>query len=579
MNMKQHYFIRCMIRYGIRFIAEIFFSYILVSAMVKGNTMIGSAVDTMLKGGKVHFQSFILYLLLLTVIGFAAAFLKSFFASQFSIKVQTWYKNLAVQKLYRLEYRYFDANSSAAVINKMNSDIAEADMFLNETLPNICTDGVALVTYSVYVGRLNLKILLFMLLCYPAILYIANRIAKKVANLKKRYREKSDLITEIIQDCVNGILVLQAFGAENYFQKKLDRAADNLVENEEKRARISNTTIVIGQMFQWIPNIICTVYAYFLVRSGNLTMGSLIAFILVLGRFAEAFMSLPFSFVDAKEQMVCIGRVEKILCEPEERGGLENLGTDNETAVSFKNVDFQYKEGKTVLKDLSFIVKTGSRVAFVGESGGGKSTVFHILCGFYKITEGSYRLFGREFEEWDVQAAREKMALVSQNVFLFPSTIYENVRYGNQKASKEEIFEACKKARIHDFIMGLPEGYDTVVGERGILISGGERQRISIARAFLKNAPILLLDEPTSAVDAATETMIQEAIDKLSQNKTCITIAHRLSTIKNADKIMVLKDGKIAESGSHAELMKKRGIYAGFYGKEVFSINEKEEAV
>ena len=208
-------------------------------------------------------------------------------------------------------------------------------------------------------------------------------------------------------------------------------------------------------------------------------------------------------------------------------------------------------------------------MAFVGDSGGGKSTIFHLLCGFYSLGSGTYKLFGRDFSEWNVETAREKMALVSQNVFLFPTSIRENVRYGNLNASNEEIVEACKNARIHDFIVGLPEGYDSIAGERGVLLSGGERQRISIARAFLKNAPILLLDEPTSAVDVETETLISEALDKLSHNKTCITIAHRLSTIQNADEIAVIKDGMVAESGRHADLLQKGGVYAGIYGKEV----------
>ncbi len=566
--MKQNYFLKCMIRYSGYFFVELILSYILASAVVKGNTIIGSAVDTMLGGEDVHFQSFTGYLLILTLAGFVAAFFKSAAASGFSIKVQTRYKKLVAQKLYRLEYRYFDENGSAAVINKMNSDIAEADTLLNENLPEICTNAVALVTYAVYVGQLNTGLLLLMLLCYPIILYITNIIVKKITSLKKVFRQKSDLITEIAQDCISGILVLRSFGAEEYFQEKLNQAADDLVDNEEKRTRISNTALIIRKILQWLPNIICAVYAYFLVVSGNLSVGELMTFIIILGRFVEAFVGLPFNFVDAREHIVCIRRVENILCEKDEPCGKEKNGTDTAEAVSFSHVSFQYTEGKPVLKELSFSVPVGSSVAFAGDSGGGKSTVFHILCGFYPVLSGSYRLFGREFAEWDIEAAREKMVLVSQNVFLFPTTIYENVRYGNLNASREEIVKACQNARIHDFIMGLPEGYDTIVGERGILLSGGERQRISIARAFLKNAPLLLLDEPTSAVDVETEALIQEAVEKLSENRTCITIAHRLSTIRNVDKIMVLKDGNIVESGSHKELMEKKGVYAGMYGKE-----------
>lgn len=566
--MRKNYFVRCSLRYGVYFLAALLLSYLLARITVRGNTVIGQAVDTMLSGAKVQFQEFIGLFVILTVIGFAASFFKSVLNSKFSIKVQTTYKKLVAKKLYRLEYKYFDANGSAAVINKMNADIAEIDMLLQETLSEICTCAVELITYAVYIGTLSWKLLLVMLITYPIVLAFTNYVAKKLTSLRKVFRQKTDSITEIAQDCVSGILVLRSFGAEDYFQGKLEEATEALVENEEKRTRVSNNAIIVRKVLQWLPNIICAVYAYVLVRQGNLSVGELLAFIIILEPFVGAFVGLPFCFVDARERMVCVKRVEQILNEKDEVSGTENAGVDKDIAISFTDVSFQYVENAKVLKGVSFAVKTGSSVAFVGESGGGKSTIFHILCGFYPVMSGKYALYGRTFTDWNVEAAREKMALVSQNVFLFPTSIRENVRYGNEQATDEDIVEACKNARIHDFIMSLPEGYDTIVGERGILLSGGERQRISIARAFLKNAPILLLDEPTSAVDVETEKLIQEAIDGLSKSRTCITIAHRLSTIRNVDTIMVLKDGLIVEQGSHEELLNSDGVYAGMYGKE-----------
>ena len=268
-------------------------------------------------------------------------------------------------------------------------------------------------------------------------------------------------------------------------------------------------------------------------------------------------------------KIVCVKRIEEIFLQKNEESGIECKGIDTDIAVEFKAVSFSYTNEKDIIKDMSFKIKKNSKVAFVGESGGGKSTIFHIICGFYPIGTGKYNLLGREFSKWNIEYARENITLVSQNVFLFPSTIKDNVRYGNLNANDDDIIIACKNAQIHDFIMSLPQGYDTVVGERGILLSGGERQRISIARAFLKNAPILLLDEPTSAVDVATEQLISKAIEKLSFNRTCIIIAHRLSTIKNVDEIMVVKDGSIVEKGQHESLLGSNGVYSKIYGKEV----------
>lgn len=565
--MRGNVFLKCVLRYSPFFVLQLILAWLLAQVVVEGNTLIGAAVDMLLAGERVAYSSFLIWLLLFTAAGFGAAFFQSLAASKFSIKVQTRYKTLVARKLYRLEYRYFDENGSAAVINKMNSDIAEADMLLGDNLPFICSDAVAAVTYAVYVGSLNLSLLLVMLLCYPAVLYVTNVVVKKLVSLKKVFRQKSDRITEIAQDCMSGILVLRSFGAEDYFGEKLAQAADELVENEERRTRTSNNGILIRRILGWLPNIICAVYAYVLVSRGAISIGGLMAFLLVLGRFVESFVGLPFDLVEAREHLVCIGRVEQILQEREETGGTAVTGLQG-PAIAFEQVSFQYTEGSPVLQKLSFQVPVGSSVAFVGDSGGGKSTVFHLLCGFYAPDSGSYRLFGRDFREWDLAAARERIALVSQNVFLFPDTIRANVAYADRGADDRAVEEACKNAGIHDFIMGLPEQYETEVGERGILLSGGERQRISIARAFLKDAPLLLMDEPTSAVDVQTEELIQAAMERLSQNRTCITIAHRLSTVRGADRIFVLKDGAIAESGSHEELMERGGVYAGMYGRE-----------
>ena len=216
---------------------------------------------------------------------------------------------------------------------------------------------------------------------------------------------------------------------------------------------------------------------------------------------------------------------------------------------------------------MSFSVKAGEQIAFVGGSGEGKTTIFKLLCGFYEKNNGQYRLFGHFFENWNLEAARNCFSVVSQNVFLFPETIKQNVACGKENATDEEIIEACKNANIHNFIMSLPEGYGTLVGERGVRLSGGQRQRISIARAFLKDAPILLLDEPTSSVDIDAERKIQDAIERISTGKTVIIIAHRLSTVKNAKRIYVVKEGKIVEMGNHEELLERDGIYADMYIK------------
>lgn len=565
--MQEKTFIRCMRKYSWLLVVEAVLALIGSYVMVQGNEKISAVIDEMLAGREILFESFVGQFVLFVVIGTAAAFLQRLAASKYAVKVCTEYKDLIAQKLYRAEYKYLNSNHSAVLLNKVIGDLSEITNLLETIVPEMLGSLIALVTYAVYIGRLNLGLLFTILVSYPLIFKIANVLTKRIRGLQATYRQKADAMTEITQDAVSGILVLRSFGIEAVFQNKMHTAAEELVENEERRTRISNTAIVIRKLVQWIPNIISAVYAVYLVSRGVVSLGGLVAFILILNKFVDAFLALPFCMVDASAGMVCVKRVEEILNAPEEQSTGEVSVPVSDTAICFREVDFAYEEGKQVLEQLSFTVKKGENVSFVGASGGGKSTIFHIICGFYPKTGGQYQLFGRDIEEWNLEALRKQIALVSQNVFLFPKSIGENVAYGKPGASQEEIVEACKKAEIHDFIMTLPQGYETIVGERGAMLSGGQKQRVSIARAILKDAPILLLDEPTSALDVETESNIQNAINAVKSGKTCITIAHRLSTIENADRIMVLKQGRIVESGTQEALLALGQEYAGMYGE------------
>lgn len=553
--MRKNVFLKNMRHYWYMPLCGILLTSLLNFAVVRGNEVIREVIDRMLAGQEIVFGSFLGEFAVLTILGFAAAFVASAVNGKYGVLVSTRYRRQVARKLYRMEYQYFDGHHSASVINKVNADLNEAERFLNETLVMLMTDAVAVVVYANYVRQLNASLFVLVLVCYPLVLWIAGKLVKKIHSLTMTYREKSDTITGIAQDVLNGILIVRSFGLEDYFQDKMHAATLDLVDNEEKRAKITNTAVLIRKLIQWIPNILCAVYAMVLVMKGSLSIGGLLSFILVLGKLVEAFMGLPFNMVDAAGSIVSIQRVEEILREREEPSGSGETPLDEEVVLAFDNLTFGYSDAQTVLEHAEFEVHRGENVAFVGESGGGKSTIFHLLCGFYRAQKGAYRLYGRDFAEWNTDKAREQFALVSQNVFLFPATIEENVRYGRWDATEEEIVFACKEAEIHDFIMSLPMKYQTVVGERGAMLSGGQRQRIAIARAILKDAPILLLDEPTSAIDEGTEKEIQRAIARVSAGRTCLTIAHRLSTIRDADWIFEVKNKRIEEAGTYEQYM------------------------
>lgn len=573
MKRQKHYFLRAMIKYACFLLGGTVCACLLHLAVVRGNSVISQVIDDMLGGKEVVLKAFAAEFIVLVLAGFVLAFIKQYLFGVYCVKVLGAYRKRVVEKLYRVEYTYLKNENSATVINKLNADMAEAENLLSYGVPQIIMGVAGVVIYSDYVGSLNRGLLLLMLVTYPLVFWIAAKLVKKMTALTGTYRAKSDVMTGIAQDVLSGILVLRSFGLEEHFGQRMHEAAADLVDNEEKRTRVTNTAMLVRKMVQWMPNIICAVYSVVLVGRGALSIGGLLAFVVTLGRLVDAFVGVPFNFVEITGSIVCIRRIEEILNTPDEAGGTWTEGeNDTDVIISLQDICFGYTQETQILNGFDLCVRAGENIALVGESGGGKSTVFHLLCAFYRAQSGSYRLYGREIGAWDIQAARERLALVSQNVFLFPTTIEENIAYGNRAASHEELVEACKKAQIHDFIMTLPQGYQTLVGERGAMLSGGQKQRISIARAILKNAPVLLLDEPTSAVDVETEELIQKALSNVMKGRTCITIAHRLSTVQNADCIYVVSGGKIAEHGTHAALLAANGVYAKLYKRSVMEV-------
>ena len=384
--------------------------------------------------------------------------------------------------------------------------------------------------------------------------------------------------TQIAYDAIQGIAIGKSYNLYHVMCAHINAAIDKIADHGCKSTRISSMGWLLKGVITTIPVVVCYFFALFEVISNRISVGELLAFTILLSRVNRPLGNVMFCMNDIRASKVAMDRLETLYqAETEEESlkgkytgdEVELLGAECKDAILWKDVHFSYSAEREVLKGISFQIKKGQMVAFAGGSGEGKSTIARLLYGLYRKESGSYQLFGKDVEQWSLREWRDCFSVVSQNVFLLPQSVAENVACGKEGAAREEIEEACRAADIHDFIMSLPQGYDTQVGELGVKLSGGQRQRISIARAFLKNAPILLLDEPTSAIDTETEAEIQKAITRVARDKTVIVIAHRLSTIQNADCIYVVENGAIAESGTHRELLARNGIYAGLYGKEV----------
>ena len=395
---------------------------------------------------------------------------------------------------------------------------------------------------------------------------------KARGRMNKAFEESRKKVAEInaeIESSVSGVRITKAYNAENTEEKKFD-----VVNGRFKKARAESYR-AMGMFQGGMSAFNDFLYLLALVSGGLLfyfdvvTGADFTAYILYITMLLNPLRTLVTLFEQIQDGMTGFKRFCELMDMPSEYQPERPVETDLDGDIVFDDVTFGYKnrqgEDTAVLKGISFTVKKGETVALVGSSGGGKTTICHLLPRFYLRDGGVISIGGTDINDVSSETLRDKIAVVAQDVFLFAGSIRDNIMYGSPDKSEAEMILAAKRANIHDYVMGLPGGYETEVGERGVKLSGGQKQRISIARAFLKNPPVLILDEATSALDNMTEMQIQSSLAELSKGRTTLVVAHRLSTVKNADEILVVTDGVIAERGTHEELVEKGGLYAELY--------------
>lgn len=577
------------LRNGILFVFYIVTSFVLNEIVIIGNDFISEATDSMLAGQEVNFGTFLMPLIIMVFAGTVVAYVKSLCGSNYSAKVQREVREKLGSHLLKLPYCYFDEKGTGSIMTKLISDVGEAGRFFSEILPELAVDFITVLVITVYLVQMDIALIIVLFASYPVMLVVADRLSRKLTAVAKKRRVSMDKRTDTAYDAIQGIVVGRSYNLYDTMKKRIDVIIDDIAQQACMSTRITSAGYAAKHILTMIPLVFCYLFGLKEVLSGKISAGQMLVFTVLLGRIMYPLGNVIFCVNDIREVSVALSRIQEIYRQPQEYGGEHDFrqsGCKNEQetdkpqnlskepAVCFENVTFSYDGKRNILNGMSFEVFKGEHVAFAGGSGEGKTTVFKLLCRFYEKSGGSYKLFGHDCGQWELSALRDCFSFVSQNVFLFPESIMQNVAYGKENATKEEVIEACKNANIHDFIMSLPNGYDTLTGERGVRLSGGERQRISIARAFLKDAPILLLDEPTASVDVGTEKAIQEAIERVSVGRTVMVIAHRLSTIENSDRIFVVENGQIAECGTHEKLLADNGIYAAMYGKEVAADEE-----
>ena len=483
-------------------------------------------------------------------------------------KIESDMRHDFFEHLQKLSFSYYDSAKVGTLMSRITNDLFDITEFSHHCPEEFFIAGIKIVASFIILCTMNVPLTLIVFAVIPIMVFV---LAKYQRKMKAGFRESRAQIGELnsqVEDSLLGIRVVKSFAKEEYEQKKFDEGNNLFLKVKKKVYRVMGAFQSCTRLFDGLMYIIVVAAGAFFLRGGYITAGDYVAYLM----FVTTLMTSVRRIVEFSEQfnrgMTGIERFSEILdVQPDIKDllGAEEL-KNVKGNIEFDNVSFHYKEGnKDVISKLDLSVKAGESIALVGPSGGGKTTLCSLIPRFYDTTTGKITIDGTDIKSVTIKSLRENIGTVAQDVYLFSGSIKENIAYGKPDATDDEIIAAAKLSGADEFIKELPDGYDSYVGERGIMLSGGQKQRISIARVFLKNPPILILDEATSALDNESEKLVQKSLERLAKGRTTFTIAHRLTTIKNADRILVLTDKGIEESGSHKELMEKGGIYSEFY--------------
>ena len=482
------------------------------------------------------------------------------------VRMQAQMRSDMFSHLEKLPYSFYDNHETGKIMSRMTNDLFDVSELAHHGPENIIISVISIVASFIYLSTINIWLTMIVFACVPFLVVISYRLRNRMRNAFRETRVALADINASLESSVSGIRVTKAFTNSDKEQEKFEegntRFQDARKDSYNAMAKFHSGNTFVTDIF----NVVVLIAGGFFLYNGSIGFGDYSAFIVSVNMFIGPVMTLIGFMEQFENGITGFERFCEIMdAEPEKDAeGAEDAGV-LEGRIEFKDVTYGYDDSKDVLRNVSLSIGKGKKFALVGPSGGGKTTICHLIPHFYEIETGEILIDGKDIHSMTMESLRRNIGIVQQDIYLFNDTMRENIRYGKLDATEEEIIEAAKRANIHDYIMTLPEGYDTKIGERGVRLSGGQKQRLSIARVFLKNPPILILDEATSALDNTTEILIQQALDELCEGRTTLVVAHRLSNIKNADEIAVVSDGMITEQGTHEELLALGGTYADLY--------------
>ena len=488
-------------------------------------------------------------------------------------KIETDMRHDLFAHLQKLSFSYYDNTKVGTLMSRITHDLFDVTEFAHHCPEEFFIAGIKIVCSFILLCTMSVPLTLIIFAVIPVmivtLMYFRRRMKKNFAESRKQIGE----LNSQVEDSLLGIRVVKSFAREDLEQGKFDNGNKDYLRLKTERYRIMASFMSSTRLFDGIMYIIVVaIGALFMLmpadNPASITPADYVAYLMFVTTLLTSIRRIVEFAEQFQQGMSGIERFAEVMdTEPDITDSKNAVKLEDvKGEVEFADVSFHYEtESKNVLTHLNLKVKAGESIALVGPSGGGKTTLCSLIPRFYEVSSGAILVDGKDIKDVTMASLRDNIGVVQQDVYLFSGSVRENIAYGKEGATEEEIIEAAKLAGAHEFISSLPEGYDTYVGERGVKLSGGQKQRISIARLFLKNPPILILDEATSALDNESEKLVQESLEKLAQGRTTFTIAHRLTTIRNADRILVLTENGIEESGTHAELIEKGGLYSELY--------------